>query len=266
MSRTRKLLIGLAVVAVIVASGVYLLLSNLDRIVAAAIEKYGAQATGTKVEVSSVRIALRSGEGSVGNLRVGNPVGFTSPDSFRLENITAVLNTDSVTKDPIVIDKVLVKAPRVTYEINRSGQANIDIIRKKLETSQPKDGPRTKEAGDMGKKKIVIRSLIIEGGEASIQVAALPDQSRTVAIPRIELSNLGGKGGDSPGAIARQIAGPLLNEAARAAYRAGVGQYLGKEADEVRKALEGKAVETLGEPGKDAARGAEGALKKLFGK
>jgi hypothetical protein len=208
---------------------------------------------------------LRSGEGSIGNLRVGNPGGFSSPSAFRLENITAVLNTDSVTKDPVVIDKILVRSPRVTYEINRSGQSNIDVIRKRLETGQAKDPAEKKESGG-GAKKIVIRSLIIENGEASIQVAALPELSRSAAIPRIELSNLGGRGGDSPGAIARQIVGPLLNEVSRVAYRAGVGQYLGKEADEVRKALEGKAVETLGEPGKEITKGAEGAVKKLLGK
>ncbi len=82
----------------------------------------------------------------------------------------------------------------------------------------------------------------------------------------MELKNVGGKGGSTPSKIAVQVLGPLLNLVAVAASRAGVGQYLGKDVGEVRKALEEKAREKLGAPGGEAAKGAEEAVKKLFGK
>ena len=57
-------------------------------------------------------------------------------------------------------------------------------------------------------------------------------------LPRMELQNVGGKGGSTPSEIAGQVLGPLLNQVTLAASRAGVAQYLGKGAEDVKKALE----------------------------
>jgi hypothetical protein len=261
MKTTSKVLITLGILAVIAAAGLFFLFSRLDRIVAAAIEKYGSEATGTKVEVSSVRIRLRAGEGSIRNLSIGNPPGFSAPNAFRLEDITVAVDTGSIPRDPLVIDKVTVRAPRITYEINQAGQSNISGIQKNVQGRQAKEPSRTKAREKEG-KKIIIRSLVIENGEVSIQVAALPGKPINVSLPRIELKDLGGKGGDSPGAIARQVLEPLVNQVTQAATRTGIGQYLGKGAEDVKKALE----EKLAVPGKGAAKSAEEAVKKIFGK
>jgi hypothetical protein len=262
MKTTSKILITLGILAVIAAAGLFFLFSRLDRIVAAAIEKYGSEATGTKVEVSSVRIRPKAGEGSIRNLSIGNPPGFSTPNAFRLEDITVAVDTGSIPRDPLVIDKVTVRAPRITYEINPAGQSNIGGIQKNVQGRQAKEPSGTKARDGGGKKKIIIRSLVIEKGEVSIQVAALPGKPTNVSLPRIELKDLGGKGGDSPGAIARQVLEPLVNQVIQAATRAGIGQYLGKGAEDRKKALE----EKLAVPGKGAAKGAEEAVKKIFGK
>lgn len=265
MKTTSKVLLALGIIAVIVAAGLYFLLANLDRIVAAAIEKYGSEATATKVRVSSVRINLRGGEGAIRGLSIGNPAGFATSNALQLETIAVAVDTGSVTRDPVVIDKVTISEPRITYEINTAGLSNINVIRKHLEGKRDK-APPGKKSADGGGKKIVIRSLVVEKGEISIQVAALSGKPLTASLPRIELRDLGGKGGDSPGDIASQILGPLMDQVALAASRTGIGQYLGKEAGEIRKALEEKAQEKLGIPAEDAAKGAEEAVKKLFGK
>lgn len=261
MKTTSKVLIAVGVLAVIAAAGLFFLFSRLDRIVAAAIEKYGSEVTGTKVEASSVSLRLKTGEGSIRNLSVGNPAGFTTPKAFRLEDITIAFDTGSITGNPLVIDKVTVLAPRITYEIDQAGRSNIGEIRKRVETGGGKK-PSGKQTGGEGGRKIVIRHLVIENGEVSVQAAALPGKPVIVALPRIVLSNLGGKGGDTPGAIARQVAEPLLSQATQAAARTGVQRYLGEGAPDVKKAIE----EKLGVPGKDAAKGAEEAVRKIFRK
>lgn len=272
MKKKSMLFIALGFLVVLLAAGLFFLLSNLDRIVAAAIEKYGSNATGTPVKVSSVRIKLREGEGSISNLSVGNPGGFSTPKAVSLGTITIALDTGSITKDPVVIDKVMVSAPRITYEINKSGSANINEIKKNVEAFIKKTtaasegrGPSGKGTGEEG-KKLLIRSLVIEGGEVAISIAARTGEPLSAKLPRIALSNLGGKGGSTPSEIAGQILAPLMNHAAVAAARAGVAQYLGKGAEEVRKALEEKAREKLGAPGQEAAKGAEEAVKKFLGK
>ena len=185
----------------LLAAAVFYLLSNLDRFVAGAIEKYGSEATGTPVKVSSVRIQLKEGKGSISNLSVGNPGGYTTPKALSLGNIAVGLDTGSITKDPVVIDKIMVSAPRITYEINKSGSANINEIKKNVEAFTRKTAaaveekePAGKGAGEGG-KKILIRSLVVERGEVAVQVAALAGKPLSAPLPRMELRNIGGKGG-----------------------------------------------------------------------
>jgi hypothetical protein len=258
-------LIGLGIFLFIVAAALFLLFSGLDRIVAAAIEKYGSEATGTKVGVSSVRLDLKGGKGSIRNLSVGNPPGFSEPDAFRLEDISIAVDTGSLTGNPVVIDQVTILSPRIAYEINKDGQSNIELIKKKLQEVQAKE-TGGKPSADKEGKKVVIRSLVIDKGEIAIRVAALSGKPLSAALPRLELKNLGGKGGDSPGDIARQVLGPLVNQVAVAASGAGVGQYLGKGADDLKRALEEAARGKPAVPGKESAKELGDALKKIFGK
>ncbi|NIO16623.1 MAG: hypothetical protein GTN70_06435 [Deltaproteobacteria bacterium] len=261
----KKLLLVLGVVAVIAAAALFFLLSNIDTIVKGGIEKYGSKATGTRVGVSSVKLRLKEGEGSIRGFSIDNPRGFSGNRAFDLEGISVKIDTASVTKDPIVIESVAVSAPRVLYEINESGKGNFDAIKENLGASGSGEKPPAKE--DSGKeKKIVIRNLVIEKGNVEIRVAALGEKPISAALPSIRLTNLGGKGGSTPGEIARQILGPLTQRVVDEALKAGVGQYLGKSAEDVKKMAEEAAKEKLGTIGEDAAKEAEGALKKLLGK
>jgi uncharacterized membrane protein len=78
----KKIAIGIVVLLVIIAGAVYFLLSNLDSIVKAAIEKYGTAATQATVKLDSVKISLTSGEGRLNGLSVGNPKGFATPQAL----------------------------------------------------------------------------------------------------------------------------------------------------------------------------------------
>lgn len=261
--KTSKILIVLAIVAIVVVAALYFLVANIDAIVEAAIEKYGSRAAGTKVEVASVKIRLRQGEGSISGLNIRNPSGFSTPSAFTLGDITVAIDIGSLTKDPIVIDRVAVAAPRITYEVNEAGKANINQIKKNLEQYQGKPAAREKAEGE---KNFLIRNLIIEGGEVDVRVAALPERPMSAKMPRVELTNVGGKDGASPAEIASQVLSPLINRAVQAAARTGVEQYVGKSVEDVKKALEEQAKEKLGGAPEEAVKGAEEAVKKLFGK
>jgi hypothetical protein len=256
-----KIIIALAIVLVIVLGGLYYLISNIDSIVKAGIEKYGSRATGTDVRVASVKIRLRAGEGSIGGLSIGNPSGYSSRDAFSLKDITVAIDTGSVTKDPVVIDRIAVLAPSVTYEVNESGKANINEIKANLESYRGIGQDREEKAD--GGKKMLIRSLVIEEAQVDVRVAALPEESMSAKIPRIQLTNVGGKGGATPEEIALQVLRPLVNQAVQAAARTGVERYIGKSAEEAKKLIEEKAREKLGTAGEGAARE---AVKKLLGK
>jgi hypothetical protein len=269
MKASRVILVVLGLAVVVVAAVVFLVISNLDAIVKAAMEKYGSEATGSAVTVASVRISLREGSGSISGLRIGNPPGFTTPAALDLEDITIEVDTGSVTGDPVVIRKVRVAGPRVMYEIDKSGRANLQEIMRNLERltkpGAPAEPAEKKEAGEG--KNLLIRDIIVEGGKVDARVAAFPGKDFSADLPRLHLTNVGGEGGATPSELARQILRPIMSRAAQAAAQSGgAAQYLGKSAEDAKRMLEGKAKEKLGTAGEEAAKEAEGTLKKLLGK
>jgi uncharacterized protein involved in outer membrane biogenesis len=253
MKKGSKVLVAVVAIVAAIVLGVFFLITNIDNIVKRGIEKYGSEATGTKVSVTSVRIGLREGTGSISGISVGNPRGFTTARAFSLRDISIDLDTASVTEDPVVIDEIRVSAPKVIYEINKSGQANINTIKDNVSGYAGGGAPSEGEG-----KKILIRKLIIEDGEVEMTIAAKSGEPISAKLGRIELNNVGGKGGSTPGEIAAQVIRPLANRAIQAAAQAGASGYLGQEADKLKEEAAEK-LEGLGEQGGEA-------VKKLLGK
>ena len=221
--KTSKTLTALLIVVAAVAVIAFLLIHSLDRIVIAAIETYGSEATGTTVTVSSVKIRLMAGEVSIRELVVGNPEGFSDHNAIRLENIAIAASPRKLVGDAVIIDKILIREPRVLYEINQRGESNIEQLRKNIVEARD-----ISESGDASEKKIIIRSLVIEEGKVITRIGSLTEKHFSAAIPRIELTNLGGKGGTSRADIARQIVGALAREASVAVPAANAGKSLDK--------------------------------------
>ena len=98
----KKILVGLVVLVVLAAGGLWYVINSLDALIEAAIERYGSEATGVSVSVGAVRISLREGVGSIEDLVIGSPEGeelcaipaFT-PD----ENLMAIESEARILKD-----------------------------------------------------------------------------------------------------------------------------------------------------------------------
>lgn len=241
MKRSRKALIIAAALAIVIAASLVLLWTNVDRIVKAAIEKYGSQATRTAVRVSRVTIRLASGEGAIAGLTVANPRGFSSLHAFRLGSISVSMDARTVASSPIVIDEVRISAPEVVYEMDASGASNIDVLKKNIKGSAaeaPKKAAGEKKAGGR-ETKLTIRKLVIEDGRIDVRVPALRDKAETLTLRRIEMGNIGGRGGATPGQVAEEVLTALVEEVGREVARAGAERYLRKGIDRaVRRYLE----------------------------
>lgn len=108
----KKVLIGLVVLVVVVAVGVFVFLGNLNDIVRAAVEKVGSDMTQTNVVLDEVDIELTSGKGALRGFRVTNPKGFSDDDAFKFDEVSVAIDLSSVRSDPVVIKEVIIKAPR----------------------------------------------------------------------------------------------------------------------------------------------------------
>ncbi len=232
MKKKIILFVLLALILAIAGTAVYVL-TNLDSIVKAAMEKYGSQATKTAVRVSSVQIKLRSGEGAVLGLKVANPSGFFSPSIITLDDISVRIEVNSVTSTPIVIDNILISGPEVFYEMKEDGTANVDILKKNLAPSgspgeeRPQKSPKGKEI------KLRIRKLVFEKGKVHVRIAKLMDKPYIVELPRLELTDIGKHGGATPAEIARTVATALAEETSKAVARTQGERLLRKGAEDL---------------------------------
>jgi uncharacterized protein involved in outer membrane biogenesis len=187
--------------ATAVGAGAFFLLSNLNSLVATAIEKSGSEVTETKVSVSGVDLSLRDGSGSISDLRIASPDGFTAQDVFSLADISIDLDVSSLREDPIVIEEIRIRAPVINAELLKSGASNIDELRKRI---QAHSGDSVSDGGG-DQKNLRIRKFVFEQGRIEVDATALGVDKRTIELPEIRLNDVGGKDGAPPEQIAKII-------------------------------------------------------------
>jgi len=258
----KKVMIGVAALAVIAVGLLVFVWSNLDSIVKTSIQTYGSEATKTEVSVADVKLQMKSGQATIRGLKVGNPAGFSDPNIFELGDISTKIDVSTIRQNPIIIDEVMINAPAVFYEINKSGASNVDVLKKNL-------GGSASSAGDSAGSepfKMIIRKLVVQGSKAKVRIAALGNAEQTVNLPRIQLTDIGKKSGGATAAeVAQILSSKLLGNVKGSVAKLGVGKYLGKSADIFKKGAAGAAGRVGGAVG-GAAGAASGAVKGLFGK
>jgi hypothetical protein len=232
MKKKIIIFILLALILAFAGTAVYVL-TNLNSIVKAAIEKFGSQAAKTAVRVSSVQIKLRSGEGAVLGLKVANPSGFLFPSIITLGDISVRIRADSVTGTPVVIDNILISGPEVFYERNEAGTTNVDVLKKNLTPSGPSREEQPQKSPEGKETRLRVRKLVFEKGKVHVRIAKLGDKPFTVELPRLELIDIGKNGGATPAEIARTIATALAEETAKAVAKTQGERLLRKGAEDL---------------------------------
>ncbi len=228
-----KILIVVGVLVIAIAAGVAYLLTNLDSLVKAAIEKYGSEAAKTAVRVSAVSIQLAQEKGELTGLTVANPQGFSSPHVFRLGRISIKIDARSVTSSPIVIEEIRIASPQVVYEMNQALASNILVLKKNIQESGAASKKKTAEEKKSPEKEttLLIKKLVMDSGTIEAHVAALGDKPQSVTLKHFEMTNVGGRDGATPSRIAEQVLTALVEEVGIAVAQAGLEKKLDKELD-----------------------------------
>lgn len=238
----KKIFAGVFVVLLlVVAGGLYYLLSNLNSIVAGLIEKHGSEVTATSVAVAGVDISLRDGKASLSGLTIDSPDGFDARHAFSLGEIAVDIDLESLRDEPLVIREIRVQAPVVQAEVHEDGSSNLMALN---ENVQRYAGGAAGGAGDpkaADQKRIRIESFVFEQGRIEVDAAQLGLEPRAVDLPAIRLSDIGGTQGALPGEIGKAVLGALTRQAAEAVAKAGIEakakEALQDEAEEQGKKL-----------------------------
>ena len=203
-----KIIPGLVLLVAAAAVGVYYVLTNLDSLVEAAIEKYGSEATHTSVLVDSVKINLVDGVAGIKGLTVANPDGYAQPYAFSLGEIRVGIDLESLQQEPYIINEITVLAPQVFVEINEANKTNLNQLKKNLASgSTAAKDEKIQETSSGKEPRLIIRRVTFADGNIQARAEALDNKEFQVKLPGLDMTNLGG----SKGATASELASEILN-------------------------------------------------------
>lgn len=120
----------------LIAGGVYYMLSGAGDFIRGQIEQQGSQYLDTAVSVNNVDLALTDGRMTISALNVKNPQGFSTENAFNLKSIT--LDLGEVIREPYVIQTISIDAPEILYEVDSAGQSNLIVLKNNLTANLPK--------------------------------------------------------------------------------------------------------------------------------
>lgn len=254
----KKVMIGIAGVIIVIAGVVVALLSHLGAIIKTAVNTYGPAMTKTEVRLSDVDISLLSARAEIKGFYLGNPESFTSPKAMAVGSIYVDVDEKSLTSDPLIIERIEVRAPDITYE-KRGGTDNfrtiLNNIKEKTGTHKGSEG-KAEEKGEG--RRIIIRDVIIRDGKITLATAMLGGKEITVPLPEIHLTDIGEKeGGASPAEVAREIVAKLYERITAPAVIDALNDQLKKL---------GSSVEAVGSEVTKQAKDLGGKLKSFLGK
>lgn len=210
----KKLLIAGGVIVVVIAVVIVLTLSNLGPIVKEAVNTVGPQITKTDVKVGDVSLSIFSGEAKIKDFLLGNPKGFKSAQAMAVSSVYVDIDEKSITANPVIINKIEIVAPRITYE-KISGTDNFQTLLKNIQGSakaEKKTAARSETKDGGPGKKIVINEVIIKDGKVNLIMAALAGKEITAPLPDLHLKDIGReKQGATPAEAFEQIFSSLYS-------------------------------------------------------
>jgi hypothetical protein len=266
---------GVLTLAVVAVIAVTVLLSNVGSLIKAVVEKYGREALQANVTLADADVSLKSGQGQLKGLVVGNPKGFATASALKLGEVKVVLDTSRTTKDVIVLKEILIAAPQVTYEM-ASGGSNFDALQKNAQAYAKLmggDGAKKKEEKKGEGPKLIIDNLYVRDGKVGVSHALLKGKQLDAPLPNIHLKDIGKeKKGATPEEVGERLMAALSQGARGAAGTLNIDKLIGEAGGMAKGAAEG-AAKAAGEAAGGAAKALEGAggaagdaVKKLFGK
>lgn len=242
MKRT-IIIAAILLLLVIVGISVYLY-NSMDALVEGAIEKHGSRIMGTKVSVGSVDISLKSGKGTIRNVEVDNPEGYSDDELLTLDEVSIDIDVKSINRDPIVIDEVRISAPKARVQVDDRARSNVSVIRANVDKYRTTSVPREQKQDAGREKRILIEKFVFEEGLVDVDATPMGVQAFDQELPPLRLSDVGGPHGDTPDAIGKEISREFL-AAVRAVVEDRIKQRATDKAKEVLTREADKALDKI---------------------
>ncbi len=233
----KKITLSLVILLLLVLGLCTAIILSIDSIVETAVNDFGPKITQTKVHLDKADISLSTGKGTLRGLSVGNPVnrGFKPNTLLFMDKIQVIIDRSSLLTDTIIIDKINIVKPQITYELKKLSESNFDallaniaqasqnILPKKTQTKNenlPQSTTEKAEQSTDSAKKVIINELLISGASVTVDMTGLPGNGLTLSLPDIHLRNIGK---DAQGVSLNQVAELIMSTISKNIRQALVG-------------------------------------------
>lgn len=218
--------IGIAVLVVLFLAG---LMVFGGAMVKGAVNGFGPAIMGVPVTLEKASFRPLSGRITLTKLHVGNPEGFKTPALFELGEVDIELDPKSLFTDTIVIHKIAVVAPHITYE-RALLDSNFGALMKQLEGDTKKKSDGAKD--DQGGKKVVIDELVVTDPVLNVSITAAGGHAIPIKLGKVELKDIGKEHGGVTFADAMKIIFSVVASNIENAVM-GAGNLLGSGAEAI---------------------------------
>lgn len=238
----------------------------LGSVVKNAAETFGPEVLGVDVKLASAKVFPLRGKVRLKGLLIGNPEGFKTPSMFEMGELAVDIDVKSVFTDRVIIDRILIDAPKITFEGSLKG-SNISRLLEGLDSGE-EEPPAEEEAveaeeqpaSEGGGKKVQINEFVLQDAQVNLSMSLMGGKSIPIPMPTLRKEGIGAEdGGASVQDITKEVfslisqgvleavksSGALLGKGAEA-----VGDLAGEGLDAAAKAAEeamGAASEMVGE-------------------
>ncbi|WP_288903511.1 hypothetical protein [uncultured Sneathiella sp.] len=214
----RGLTIAMIGIVILFCAAIITVYLSIGSVITTTVVSYGSAITQTNVTLRETEFSPTTGEAELLDLAVTSPAPYTAQPAFLSPRIKMQIDPQTVNNDTIVIKRIEIEAPEITYEITKSGD-NLRTIRthiKEAITTESGGAFPTDRPGPV--KKFIVNDLYITNAVVIVQAGALVGKKATAILETLHLEDLGrDEDGLYPAALIEKIYGPLLQATTLAA-------------------------------------------------
>ena len=209
MRLLKKLFIAIGVLVLLLVGFTLYGIYEIDSLVKSGIEKYGSEAVKAQVSLGSVSMDLKKAQVTLKKLTVANPEGFKEKNAFYAGEVVIDLDEKHLNTSKIIVQKVSIAAPMVTYEYSSKGD-NLGILQNNAinYAKQVADsvGVDSVKSSEKSKLKILIKDIYLSDVSLLLRDTRLFDSSIKLPLPNIHMTKVGNADdGSDPSEVAGQV-------------------------------------------------------------
>lgn len=200
----RAFKVALTLFVVVLVAIVLILNSFGGRLIQKTVNVAGPAALGVPVSLDKAEFHLLRGNVELKGLKIGNPEGFKTDGIFELGHLKVDLNTRSLLSGVIQIRKILIDAPKITYERGLTSSNLADLLAGLEKKPDPageetpaseEPAPEPAPADEAGGTKVIIDELVVRDAQLNVSLTVAQGLSAPLPLPTITLRDIGKESG-----------------------------------------------------------------------